>query len=77
MMSASATTDALPQHELSLIAISKLKVEERIGCGSFATVYRAHHLDWGCYVAYKKLKLEFSETNNNEKPRLDTVLSKL
>ena len=42
-----------------IIAYEKLKFDKDdiIGLGAFATVYKAHHVDWGCYVAYKKLRL--------------------
>ena len=60
-------------HQEPPIAMSKLTIEEKIGSGSFATVYRAHHVDWGCYVAFKKLKLDFSDSTSLQEPTYDTL----
>ena len=45
-----------PQPDV-IINHGKLKIQDDdvIGRGAFATVYKARHVDWGCYVAYKKL----------------------
>ena len=48
------------------VPAGRLRLEAVIGRGSFATVYRAHHLDWGCDVAYKKLKIELNELTKAE-----------
>ena len=39
-----------------IVPFSKLTIDERIGSGAFANVYKARHVNWGCHVAYKKLK---------------------
>ena len=44
-----------------IVPFNKLIQGERIGSGAFATVYKARHVDWGCHVAYKKLRLELSD----------------
>ena len=51
------------------VPFSKLKVLERIGRGSFATVYRARHVDWGCEVAYKRLTVQLLDPSNSEETR--------
>ena len=43
-----------------IVAYDKLRfddVHDVIGRGAFATVYKARHVDWGCYVAYKNLNV--------------------
>ena len=60
-------TTARSKRQLDVIVpFSKLKIDERIGQGAFANVYKARHVDWGCHVAYKKLKLELSDMTHNQ-----------
>ena len=61
-----------PQPDV-IIAYDKLTFDQRdvIGRGAFATVYKARHVDWGCYVAYKKLHVNLDhDFISGQLPRL-------
>ena len=56
-----------------IIAYDKLKFDKHdvIGRGAFATVYKARHVDWGCYLAYKKLHVNVDhDFTDGLQPRL-------
>ena len=58
-----------PQPDV-IIAYDKLTFDQRdvIGRGAFATVYKARHVDWGCYVAYKKLHVNLDHDFTSGQP---------
>ena len=49
--------------------VSKLQIQEEIGRGSFATVYRAHLTEWGHDVAYKKFKISYLDPTSDEEQK--------
>ena len=63
-----------------IITYDKLKFDKHdvIGRGAFATVYKARHVDWGCYVAYKKLGVNVDRGSaHGEQPRLAIFMNLL
>ena len=54
-----------PESKLNgTIAFKELTIENKIGSGSFGQVYKARHDGMGT-VAYKKLKLDYLDPNEN------------
>ena len=47
------------------IAFNELTVGKKIGFGSFGHVFTARHNGWNCVVAYKKLKLDLVDPDEN------------
>jgi serine/threonine protein kinase len=61
-----------------IVSINKLRVGDRISSGAFANVYKAHHVDWGCHVAYKKLKtsLQSSDLASSQQLKMPSSMSR-
>ena len=37
--------------------LTDIDSEHPLGSGSYGVVYKARHAGWGCYVAYKELRI--------------------